>query len=231
MAASRGLEVLVTLAPVAPVQRRPSPIDPLPEAWAVVGAGTRGSAALRALAAVGIPAIGYDRTSDLDFPGDSQVLDGHDVIAVEEIEDIDALGVTSRDLKTDAISTDYYAGVVVATGKLEHLTELGFLDREVLNVYGGRPRLARQMFTPHHPALILLGVTGGYLDSLDQESRIIARYADRLSSDPRQALAYHRQICLSLLDSLALARNPDRADVSEEQRRNLIADDLQFLGE
>ena len=220
----------MTLAPVAPVLRRPSPIDPVPEAWAVVGAGTRGAAALRALAAVGIPAVGYDKSLDLGLPSNSQILGGHDVIAVEEVEDIDALGVTSRDLTSGVISTDYFARVVVATGKLEHLTELGFLDEEVLNVYGGRPRLARHMFTPHHPALILLGVTGGYLDSLDQESRIIARYADRLSNDPRQALAYHRQICLSLLDSLALARHPDRAEVSEEQRRNLIAEDLLLLG-
>lgn len=220
----------MSIASVAPVLRRPSTINPAPDAWAVIGAGIRGSTALRALQAVGIPAVGYDRSPDVVVAGAADVLLGHEVIALEEIEDIDALGVTSRDATTGEISTDYFAGAIIATGKLNPLTDLAFLDSEILNVHGDQPRLARKMFTPHHPALILLGISGGYLDSLDQESRLVASYAAALREDPRKALAYHRHICLSLLDSLAMSQHPDRAEVSEEQRRNLIADDLLVLG-
>ena len=220
----------MSVASVAPVLRCPSAINPAPDAWAVVGTGIRGSTALRAFQAVGIPAVGYDSSPDTAVSGPGDVLLGHEVIALEEVEDIDALGVTSRDIATGAISTDYFTGAVIATGRLDPLANLDFLDSEILNVHGGRPRLARQMFTPHHPALILLGISGGFLDSLDQESRLVASYAALLREDPRKALAYHRNICISLLDSLAMSNNPDRAEVSEEQRRNLMADDLLALG-
>ena len=107
----------MSIASVAPVLRRPSTINPAPDAWAVVGTGIRGSTALRALHAVGIPAVGYDRSPDTVVTGAADVLLGHEVIALEEIEDIDALGVTSRDVKTGEISTDYFAGAIIATGK------------------------------------------------------------------------------------------------------------------
>lgn len=212
------------------VLRRPSPIDPAPDAWAVVGAGTRGEVAIRALRSAGIPVVGYDVSTVAGGSSDSHILPGHEVIDIEEIDDVDALGVTSRDLASGVITTDYFAGVVVATGHLEAGVELGFLDDEMLNMHAGRPRLAREIFTPHHPALILLGVAGGYLDSLDQESRVIARYAALLRDNPRAALAYHRHACLALLDSLAIEQHPDRGDVSEEQRRDLLAADLLEMG-
>ncbi len=217
---------------VAPVLRRPSPIDPGPDAWAVVGAGFRGGFAIRALRSTGIPIVGYDvaLAPIAATPADPDLLLGHEVIAIEEIEDVDALGVTSRDVATGIISTDYFAGVVVASGPLQAGVELGFLDDEMLNMHGGRPRLAREIFTPHHPALILLGVAGGYLDSLDHESRVIAHYAAALRDNPRVALAYHRHACLSLLDSLATEQHPDRAEVGEEQRRDQLVADLLALG-
>jgi hypothetical protein len=173
--------------------------------------------------------VAYEARTDVGL-GTADVLAGHEVLAIEEIEDIDALGVTTHDHGTGTMSTDYFAGVVVATGPLAAGEKVGFLDDEMLNIHGGRPRLAREMFTPHHPALILLGISGGFLDSLDSESRVISRYAALLRDDPRAALEFHRRACLPLLDSLALAQHPDRADVSEQQRRDLLAADLTTLG-
>lgn len=213
----------------SPSVRRPSTIDVRPDAWAVIGAGTRGQVAMRALRSMSIPVVGFDAA--LSVAADQRdVLTGHRVLSIDEIEDIDALGVTSQEAGTGTISTDYFAGVIVAMGESQDASDIDFLDSDMLNVHAGLPRLARQIFTPHHPALILLNLGRGYLDSLDQEARVIAGYAALLRDDPRAALAYHRHACLDLLDSLAMELHPERSVVAEEERRNQLAADLLVLG-
>ena len=181
--------------PVRPVMRRPSPLDPATGTWAVIGAGTHGTAAQQALVAAGIPAIRYDRAPAVDR-ADSAVdrRMGHEVISVEEIEDIEALAVTSRDVITDEITTEYVSGVVIATGPY---ADWSFIDPDTLNVVDGRPVLAHRMFTPRHPAIVLSGpdVTAG----LERQDAVIAAYAAALRNNPRRALAFHRRACARLL--------------------------------
>ncbi len=171
--------------------RRPSPLDPASGSWAVVGVGDHGTAVLRGLAQAQVPALGYDRRSD---GGDDRVRWGHEVLAIEEIEDIDALAVTSRDVATGEITTEYVAGAVICTGPY---SDWSFIDPDTLNVVAGEPVLAHRMFTPRHPALVVSGpdVTAG----LEHQAQVIATYARTLRQEPRRALAFHRRACARLL--------------------------------
>lgn len=177
--------------PVVPVMRRLSPVDPAPGAWAVVGTGAHGRAVLGGLADHGIPVLGYDSSG----PGsDPRVRWGHEVIAIDEIDDIDSLAVTSRDVTTHEITTEYFAGVALCVGAYG---DWRFIDPDMLNVCEGRPALAHRMFTPRHPAIVVSGpdVTAG----LPLQVEVIAAYAVALRQSPRAALSFHRRACARLL--------------------------------
>lgn len=183
--------------PVRPVMRRPSALDPATGTWAIIGAGTHGRAAEQALATAGIPTISYDR---VPAAGDGNAVTtgvqrmAHEVIAIEEIEDIDALAITSRDVGTDEITTEYVSGAVICAGRYD---DWPFVDPDTLNVVAGRPVLAHRMFTPRHPAILVSGpdvATG-----LQRQADVIAAYAGTLADEPRRALAFHRRACARLL--------------------------------
>lgn len=181
--------------PVAPVMRRPSPLEPQPGSWAVIGSGGHGSAVLAGLQRGGIPAIGYDAmTHGPDADMDDMVRWGHEVIAIDEIEDIEAMAVTSRDVVTHEITTEYFAGVVIAVGGYQ---DWAFVDPDMLNVVSDRPVLAHRMFTPRHPALIVSGPDVAV--GLDRQADVIAAYAGSLRNQPREALSFHRRVCARLL--------------------------------
>lgn len=163
--------------------------------WAVIGAGTHGTAAREALAAAGIPTIDYDSTAAAgEGDGIGVQRRGHEVIAIEEIEDIESLAITSRDVATDEITTEYVSGAVICTGTY---ADWSFIDPDTLNVVDGHPVLAHRMFTPRHPAIVVSGpdVTAG----LERQATVIAAYAAALRSEPRRALAFHRRACARLL--------------------------------
>lgn len=176
---------------VAPVMRRPSAFDPAPGSWAVIGVGGHGTQVLDQFAAAGVPAIGYDPV----VAGDrADVMWGHCVIAVEEIDDIDALAVTSRDERTHEITTEYVAGVAICVGAYD---DWGFIDPETLNVCAAQPVLAHSMFTPRHPAIVVAGAQG--VAGGRRQAEVIAAYAAALRDDPRSALTFHRTACARLL--------------------------------
>lgn len=172
---------------VPQVRRRRSPIDPPDGSWAVIGAGGQRSVVLGALASVGIPVVGYERNPRdfdrgpnhavrVDAPESSDPLDqyaetdrphrldnsdgkdhpdrfvrfDHVVIAVDEIDDIEGLAVTSWDRLTEEINTDYYAGIVVAT------QDTGFCG-DLIDSAGLSSSPESRIFTPHHPAVVLVG--------------------------------------------------------------------------
>ncbi len=181
--------------------RRPSAVDPAAGTWAVIGLGDHGNSVAKALHARGIPVMGYDVRPG---PVGAQAADGvdttqlarwgHRVIAVDEIDDIDSLAVTSRDVASHEITTEYFAGVAVCAGAY---ADWDFIEPEMLNVCDGRPALAHRMFTPRHPAIIVSGpdVTAG----LARQAEVIAAYASALRHAPRAALSFHRRACGRLL--------------------------------
>ena len=114
--------------------------------------GDHGTAVRQALLEAGVDVLSYDKSPGAD--GVSGALWGHLVIAVEEIDDIDALAVTSVDLAQRTLVTDYVAGVVVCVGAY---ADWPFLDPETLNVVTDTPVLAHRMFTPRHPAIVVSG--------------------------------------------------------------------------
>lgn len=199
---------------VAPVRRRISPVDPAPGAWAVLGVGAKGADVLRELTLARIPALGYDRrpAGADDLPARW----GHEVIAVDEIDDMDLLAVTSQDAATREINTDYFSGVVLATGE----PIPAFLDPEVLNVHGALPVLAHRTFTPRHPA-VLVADTEQHV-----RAAVVAGYAVALRDDPRRALAFHRHVCARIMPGWPQTP-PDPDDGADY--RDLLARDLDVL--
>lgn len=172
--------------------RRPSPEDPATGTWAVIGMGDHGTAVRQALLEAGVDVLSYDKSPGAD--GGAGALWGHLVIAVEEIDDIDALAVTSVDLAQRTLVTDYVAGVVVCVGAY---ADWPFLDPETLNVVTDTPVLAHRMFTPRHPAIVVSGPDAD--PALERQAQVVARYAAALGHDPRAALAFHRRVCARLL--------------------------------
>ncbi len=173
--------------------RRPSPEDPATGTWAVIGMGAHGAAVRAALVDAGVDVLSYDRLPQAD-DGEPGVLWGHLVIAVEEIDDIDALAVTSVDLAQRTLVTDYVAGVAICVGAY---ADWPFLDPETLNVVTDTPVLAHRMFTPRHPAIVVSGPDAD--PALERQAQVVARYAAALRADPRAALAFHRRVCARLL--------------------------------
>ncbi|MFN8125989.1 MAG: hypothetical protein U0R64_05720 [Candidatus Nanopelagicales bacterium] len=170
--------------------RRPSPEDPPVGTWAVLGMGDHGTAIRDALAGSGVDVLAFDSR-----PGtDAGVLWGHHVIAIEEIDDIDALAITSVDLAERVLVTDYVTGVVVSVGAYR---DWPFLDPETLNVVTDTPVLAHRMFTPRHPAIVVSGPDAA--PALERQAQVVARYAVTLRVDPRAALTFHRRVCARLL--------------------------------
>ena len=206
--------------PVVPVMRRPSPVDPAPGAWAVVGLGAHGQAMRAALARAGVPTLGYDEVEGIGVP-DGSIRWGHRVIAIEEIDDIDALAVTSRDVATGEITTEYLAGVVLSVGGYD---DWHFIDPDMLNVCDGRPVLAHRMFTPRHPAVVVSGpdVTAG----LDRQAEVVAAYAGALRTSPRRALAFHRRACARLLPGYPRVTTDP---VAGQDYETVLSHDLQSL--
>lgn len=204
--------------PVVPVMRRLSPVDPEPGAWAVIGAGDHGLAVLAGLDDSGIPVIGYDQGR---AGSDPRVRWGHQVIAIEEIDDIDSLAVTSRDSVTHEITTEYFAGVALCVGVYD---DWRFIDSGMLNVCDERPVLAHRMFTPRHPAVVVSGpdVTVG----LPLQAEVIAAYAAALQASPRDALSFHRKACARLLPGFPrVVTDP----VADEDYETVLGRDLESL--
>lgn len=205
--------------PAAPVMRRPSPVDPAPGSWAVIGMGGHGAAVLSALHAGSVPALGYDRRPQ--GGQDEHLRWGHEVIAVDEIEDIDALAVTSRDVVTHEITTEYFAGAVIAVGAYR---DWGFIDPDMLNVVADRPVLAHRMFTPRHPAVIVSGPDVEV--ALSRQAGVIAAYAATLRNRPREALGFHRRACARLLPGYPrVVTDP----VADEDYEAVLERDLEIL--
>lgn len=173
--------------------RRPSPEDPATGTWAVIGVGDHGTAVCAALREAGVDVLAYDKVAPVDASA-PDALWGHLVIAVEDIDDIDSLAVTSVDLAQRTLVTDYVAGVVVCAGAYD---DWPFLDPETLNVVTDTPVLAHRMFTPRHPAIVVSGPDAD--PALDRQAQVVARYAAALRDDPRAALAFHRRVCTRLL--------------------------------
>lgn len=190
---------------VAQVMRRRSPIDPPDGCWAVVGAGERGSRVLAELQAVGLPAVGYDLH---ESPADAlaprtqgeaaaargeyaKVRFGHVVIAIEEIEDIDLLAVTSRDCETGELNTDYFTGVVATPVR----------DSAVGPIFPGVGAeewgTFHSLFSSHNPAVLVLAEAqrASDRDRLAREgAKLAAGYANLLRSNPRRALSFNRHV-------------------------------------
>lgn len=153
--------MITRLVPVAPVRRRPSRLDPPVGSWALIGHTVLEDEIRRAFGQRGIPLIGYDRTGT-----------GREVISVDEIDDVDSLSVTSRDVRSGEIHTDYFAGVVCCLTSPESVA----------------PDFAAPgVFSPFHPAFITPRTAGDAEESAD--------YARQLAADPRTALARHRHAC------------------------------------
>lgn len=172
-----------------PVRRRRSPIDPVVGTWAVIGCGTVGTAALSALRAHGVPALGYDAEGPASA-APPEVRWEHRVIDVEEVEDVDQLAVTSEDAVSGEINTDYVAGVVVAVRPQDGWP---FVEDELMNVHNGVAQLAHGIFTPRHPGIVVLP------DDLATGCEVVASYAAALWRHPRGALGFHRRVCEALL--------------------------------
>lgn len=201
---------------VAPVRRRISPVDPAPGAWAVIGLGSVGVRVLRSIAAASVPVLGYEcgAATEVALPARW----GHRVIALDEIDDMDLLAVTSEDAETGEINTDYFAGVVLATG-----TEVpDFADPELLNVHDARPVLAHRTFTPRNPAVLV----AGRRPDAELLASVVARYAVTLRDEPRRALAFHRHVCARIIPGWPpVPPDPDDGlDAAE-----LLAQDLTVL--
>lgn len=200
---------------VQEVLRRRSPIDPPDGSWAVIGVGTEPSVVLDALESVGISAVGYEKTADLGRRPDQVVRFDHVVVSVDEIDDIEGLAVTSRDRLTGEINTDYYVGIVVATRNTRFCGDLVDPDDSA-------PLVMRRVFTPHNPAVVLVGpvetesdatpVTragtdpvgkvdtdsvprAGAKSSAGVQADFVAAYARLLADSPRRALSFHRGVC------------------------------------
>ncbi len=208
--------------PVVPVMRRPSPVDPLPGTWAVIGVGDHGAAVLAGLGRGGVPALGYDRREPApDVESAETVRWGHEVIAIDEIEDIEALAVTSRDVVTHEITTEYFAGVAIGAGAYG---DWPFIDPDLLNVVDGRPVLAHRMFTPRHPAVIVSGPDVAV--GLERQADVIAAYAASLRTRPREALSFHRRACARLLPGYPRVRTDP---VAGEDYDTVLDRDLETL--
>ena len=169
----------------AEVLRRPSPLDVPAQSWAVVGLGDRGLRALTVLEAAGLPVLGYDAASTISATGPARTWLGHRVIALAEIDDIDAIAVTSRAEQTGEINTDYFLGVVVATGA----TVVAGGDAADLLPDPG----AATVFSPYHPAVIDLTRTSADMAN-EAVELVLAPYARRLAEAPRAGLAMHREL-------------------------------------
>ena len=202
--------------PTAPVLRRRSPLDPPPGSWAVVGVGAHGREVLSALDRSGIPAVGYEVAAG---PEGSPVRWGHKVIAIEEIDDIDSLAVTSR--AAGEITTDYYSGVVICVGAYD---DWDFIDPETLNVCAEGPVLAHRMFTPRHPAIIVSGPDSD--PGLEHQAQLIAAFAGALRDHPRTALSFHRRACARLLPGWPRVTTDPAAGRDYEE---VLAEDLAQL--
>lgn len=88
--------------------------------------------------------------------------------------------------------------VVIAAG---YLAGFPYVEDELLNVVDGQPLLARNIFTPRHPGLVVSGwLPSGNGDCAlaHWQSMLIARYARRLRVAPRRALSFHRGVCREL---------------------------------
>ena len=170
---------------VVAVRRRPSPLDLPPQSWAVLGLGSRGMRAFSVLAAVGIPVVGYDPQPAGKGPTTARMRFDHRVIALAEIDDIDAIAVTSRAEDTGEINTDYFSGVVVATGS------------EVVSGGDAADLLpdpgSAAVFSPYHPAVLDLTRTSADLAE-ETVAQVVAQYARRLADTPREGLAIHRDL-------------------------------------
>lgn len=187
----------------APVLRRRSPVDPVPGTWAVLGLGAHGAAVIDRLAAARVPVLGYDRRTGT---GSWPARWGHHVVALDEIEDVDLLAVTSQDIATGEINTDYFTGVVIATGA----DVPAFVDPELLNALDTVPRLAHRTFTPRHPAVLVAFTDTPELLALQAD--VVAAYATALTERPRQALWFHRRICAPIIPGWPQQpRDPDAA--------------------
>lgn len=200
----------------APVLRRLSPLDPPPGSWAVVGAGSHGRAVMAALERSGIPHVGYDRRAGADG---EHLRWGHRVIAIEDIDDIDSLAVTTR--AAGEITTDYFAGVVICVGGYDRWD---FIDPDTLNVCADGPVLAHRMFTPRHPAIVVSGPDSD--PGLDHQAELIAAFAAALRDHPRTALAFHRRACARLLPGWPRVTTDPAAGRDYDQ---VLAEDLALL--
>lgn len=148
---------------VAKVRRRRSPIDPPDGSWAVIGTGTgsgvQHSTVLGALAGVHIPVVGYEANHGDENGSDQLIRFDHIVISVDEIDDIEGLAVTSWDRVTGEINTDYFAGVVVATRDTRFCGDL-------IDSTDFPPSPVHRLFTPHHPAVVLLAPSAVETDAV-----------------------------------------------------------------
>jgi hypothetical protein len=172
------------LTPIAEVRRRPSPLDLPPQSWAVVGLGGRGLAAMTGLGSAGLPVLGFDRITPNETVDVASTRYGHEVIALAEIDAIDAIAVTSQDWMTGEINTDYFAGLLVATG-LEPVAG------------GDAPDLLPEpdsgaVFSPHHPAVIDL--TNCNQADVDHMAAALPAFVALLATAPRSGLSLHRAI-------------------------------------
>lgn len=195
---------------VEQVRRRRSPIDPPDGCWAVVGVGIRGSHALAEFAARNVPSIGYEISGNLvaEVGSDRQadeiatadwidnVRFGHLVIAIEEIEDLDLLAVTSRDCQTQEINTDYFAGVVLA------IPGDSFIRQGLVDLADGAWQSMHDLFISDNPALLVLAESDsgarysadGWQELVGLQAAVAARFAHVLRENPRGALAFHRSL-------------------------------------
>lgn len=184
---------------VAAVARRRSPIDPPDGAWAVIGLGESGQAVFDALVEVGIPVVGYESQFDPaqtdrsgttagQTPSGGQRLDGHGVVDLEEIEDVDLIAVTTLDLRCGQINTDYFTGVIVCAKGTRGFDEFLAPESPESPTSAATDAIFGGIFPSENPTVLALP------ESDAAGADLVAGFVMLLRRQPRLGFAVHRAL-------------------------------------